>query len=79
MDCEISFKNPEEFFSTNMLIDLNIQLWQDRKDNMLIKRSLTTMPQENLMLNMNKSRPTKFLLPKTPKSKPMPQPTTCPS
>ncbi len=30
----MSLKNPDEFFNTNMFIDLNNKLYQDKEDNM---------------------------------------------
>ncbi len=34
MDHEIPFKNPDEFFSKNILIDLNIKLYLNKEHNM---------------------------------------------
>ncbi len=34
MDHEISLKNPDEFFSNNMRLDINNQLCQDQEDDM---------------------------------------------
>ncbi len=79
MDHEISLKNPDEFFNTNMFIDLNDKLCQDKEDNMLEQEILDNYATQILDDKLPTSPYQQSCYqPKTSKCKSMSQPTKCP-
>ncbi len=58
---DLSLKNPYELFNTNVFIDLNDKLCQDKGDDMFEQVILDNYATKHLMQKTNKSRPTEFI------------------